>query len=224
MIFENLLWQLKLLSTISVFAMKIKLLKNNQKCFLSYQKSSFSPQDFQFFVLSSSSLFSFLGYCWFSKRSSLMIDSKVYDIIIPLNWVLKCQFWWSKVRIWMLHQLVEYYIAIISVEKSSCPKAKFSLLHWQEDSPALLMLISALHLVWSNTHPEPWIEVAPHDLAKHIIRVWISYLCFRSWSNCLVVKVLDFRMRGLGFKTTGWLQGQFSVSSSNVDEVSIRHS
>ena len=33
------------------------------------------------------------------------------------------------------------------------------------------------------------------------------------WSNDLVVKALDSQSRGPVFKTTGWLQGQLSVSS-----------
>ena len=48
---EILLWHLKLVSTIFSYAIKIKLLKNYQKCFLFYQKISFCPQDYQIFVL-----------------------------------------------------------------------------------------------------------------------------------------------------------------------------
>ena len=33
------------------------------------------------------------------------------------------------------------------------------------------------------------------------------------WSNGLVVKALDSKFRGPVFKTTGWLQGQLSLSS-----------
>ena len=36
----------------------------------------------------------------------------------------------------------------------------------------------------------------------------------RYWSNGLVVKVLDSQSRGPVFKTTGWLQGRLSLSSS----------
>ena len=43
--YKILLWQLKLVSTISSFAIKINLLKNYKKCFSFYQKSSFCPQD-----------------------------------------------------------------------------------------------------------------------------------------------------------------------------------
>ena len=37
---------------------------------------------------------------------------------------------------------------------------------------------------------------------------------FIVWSNGLVVKALDSQSRGPVFKTTGWLQGQLSLSSS----------
>ena len=45
------LWQLKLVSSISIFAINITIIKNYQKCFLIYQKK---------FILPSSSLFSSL--------------------------------------------------------------------------------------------------------------------------------------------------------------------
>ena len=34
-----------------------------------------------------------------------------------------------------------------------------------------------------------------------------------SWSNGIVVKALDSQSRGSVIKTTGWLQGRFSLSS-----------
>ena len=147
--YKILLWQLKLLSTIFIFAIKIKLFKNY------YQKSSFCSQEFQICVLPSSSLFSFLGHCWFYRRSWLIINSIVYDIIMHLNWILKTRIfnvWWSKVLILMLGQLIEYYIQNIFVEKFGCPKANFYLLYWQGDSLAYLVLITALYLIWSNSH------------------------------------------------------------------------
>ena len=70
-----------------VFAIKIKL-KNLLKMTLSYQKSSFCPQDFRIFI-SFSPLLSFLGCWWFYRRGWVMISSKVYDIILFLNWILK---------------------------------------------------------------------------------------------------------------------------------------
>ena len=36
---------------------------------------------------------------------------------------------------------------------------------------------------------------------------------FETWSNGLVVKVLDSQSRGPVIKTTGWLQGRLSLSS-----------
>ena len=50
---EILLWQLKIVSTIFSFAIKIKLWKNYQKCFLFHQKISFCPRDYQIFALHS---------------------------------------------------------------------------------------------------------------------------------------------------------------------------
>ena len=75
--------------TFFIFAIKIKLLKNYQKCSLFYQKSSFCPQHFQIFVLHSSSFFAFLGHCWFYQRSWLMINTNVYGISMTLTWILK---------------------------------------------------------------------------------------------------------------------------------------
>ena len=55
------------------FPIKIKFLKNYQKCFLSYQKRSFCPRDIQSFVLLSSSFY-FFGYCWFYRGSWFIIN------------------------------------------------------------------------------------------------------------------------------------------------------
>ena len=43
----------------------------------------------------------------------------------------------------MLGQLIEYYIENILEEKFNCPKTNFGLLHWQRDSLAYSMLITA---------------------------------------------------------------------------------
>ena len=67
---KSLLWQLKLVSGISIFYQN-KNLTNYQKCFSLYKKGSFFPQNFQSFVLLYSSLFFFLGHCWFYRRSWL---------------------------------------------------------------------------------------------------------------------------------------------------------
>ena len=42
-------------------------------------------------------------------------------------------------------QLIEYYIEKIFVEKFGRPKAKFGLIHWQRDSLAYSVLITALY-------------------------------------------------------------------------------
>ena len=88
LMYEFLLWELKLLFTIFIFAIKVKLSKNYKKCFLFYQKSFFHIRDFQIFTLPSSPLF-FPGNCWFYRRSWLMKNFKVYGIIMSLNSILK---------------------------------------------------------------------------------------------------------------------------------------
>ena len=72
----------------------------------------------------------------------------------------------------MLAQLIEYYIEKTPLEKLGCFKSNFSLLHWQEDSLAYLVLITALYLTWSNSHSDPWIEFGSPILAKYVIKVW----------------------------------------------------
>ena len=45
--------------------------------------------------------------------------------------------------------------------------------------------------------------------------IWnLKYFIFLKWlfENCLAVKALDSQSRGPGFKTTGWLRGQLSLS------------
>ena len=62
-----------------------ELLKDIKNAFYVAIKSSFHPQYFQTFLLPSSCLLSFLGHCRFYRRSWLMTDPKVYDIIMSLN-------------------------------------------------------------------------------------------------------------------------------------------
>ena len=69
------------------------------------------------------------------------------------------------------------------------------------------------------------IYVTKHEKSNKItgtITVFLSVLkcilmiCMNQmflWSNDLVVKALDSQSRGSMFKTTGWLQGQLSLSS-----------
>ena len=64
---------------------KKKTFKKLSKMLFILPKSSFCPPDFQIFVLHSSHLFSFLGYFWFYRRSWLMINSKVYGLIISVK-------------------------------------------------------------------------------------------------------------------------------------------
>ena len=87
---KSLFWQLKLMSTISIFAIKITFKKLSKMLFI-VQKNFFCPEDFQTFVLPSYSLFSFLGRYWSYRRSWLTINSKVYGIIMSLNWTSKTQ-------------------------------------------------------------------------------------------------------------------------------------
>ena len=60
---------------------------------LFYQESFFYPQDFQICVLPSSTLFSildfteYIGHYWFYRRRLFMISSKVYGMIMSLNWI-----------------------------------------------------------------------------------------------------------------------------------------
>ena len=59
-------------------------------------------------------------------------------------------------------------------------------------------------------------RLSKFHLIRHmfIILKALNFLkVFNSWSNELVVKVLDSQSRGPRFKTTGWLQGQLSLSS-----------
>ena len=51
-----------------------------------------------------------------------------------------------------------------------------------------------------------------NDLTQIVMELW-SYGVMELWSNGLVVKALDSQSRGPMFKTTGWLQGQLSLSS-----------
>ena len=76
--YKILLWQLKLVFTISIFAIKIKLLKNHQKCFLLYQESSFCPQIFSNFCTSL-----FLFFFPFLAIADI-IEVNLDIIIIPL--------------------------------------------------------------------------------------------------------------------------------------------
>ena len=56
-------------------------------------------------------------------------------------------------------------------------------------------------------------------LAIFLPKIFYFYLKLSiSWSNDLVVKVLDSQSRGTVFKTTGWLQGHPSKVDKNEDQ------
>ena len=88
--YEILLWQLRLVSTICIFCHQNQTFK--QCCFFN-QKSSFCPRDFQILY---SPLFSFFCHCWFYRRSWFRTNSKVYRIITSLNWSLKTDLFMEK--------------------------------------------------------------------------------------------------------------------------------
>ena len=91
LMYEILLWQLRLVSTICIFCHQNQTFK--QCCFFN-QKSSFCPRDFQILY---SPLFSFFCHCWFYRRSWFMTNSKVYRIITSLNWSLKTDSFHGKI-------------------------------------------------------------------------------------------------------------------------------
>ena len=95
MMYEILLWQLKLVSTIFAihyyFCYENKTFKKLSKMLFVLPKISFWPRDYQIFVFHCFSLFSFLDYCCFYRRSWLMISSKFYDIFMSLICILKTQ-------------------------------------------------------------------------------------------------------------------------------------
>ena len=129
------------------------------------------PFVFSIFVLRSSPLFSFLGHCWFYRRGWFLINSKVYVIIMSLNWILKTQIfnvWRSKVLILVFGQLIEYFIEKIFMEKFDYPKSHFVPLHWQGDSFIYSMLITEPYLIWSKNHRKAWNKVVSQRMAKHV--------------------------------------------------------
>ena len=130
------------------------------------KKSSFYPQDFQICVLPSHSLFSILGPCWFYRRSWLMISSKVYGLIMSLNWILKAHrffnIWWSKVLFLTLgHEQI--WLSQLQLWSTTLAGRQIHLLD---------VLNTSLYLIWSEGHWELWYEVGFQILANHIFRVW----------------------------------------------------
>ena len=72
----------------------------------------------------------------------------------------------SKVMILMLAQLIEYYIEKVIEERFGCLKANFSLLHWQGDSLAYSMLITAFILYDSMVTQNLGLRLGP--------KAWVS--------------------------------------------------
>ena len=89
-LYKIFFWQLKLMSIITIFTIKITFKKLSKMLFI-VEKNLFCPKDFQTFVLPSSSLFFFLGRYWFYRRNWFIINSKAYGIIMSLNWNSKTQ-------------------------------------------------------------------------------------------------------------------------------------
>ena len=182
------------------FFIKLRLLKNDEKCFLYYLKSSFCPRDFQILHCP---LFSFLGHCWFYRRIWFTINSKVYRIIMSLNWNWKTYSFFT--------------------EKFNCPNTNFGPLHWQGDSLAYSMLINVFYLIWSKDHWEPWKEVGSQSLAKYIIRVWTKNLSIRSWRNGLWLRCwISNRWISSSKSLVGSKFGSFFHPSA-VNEMSTRY-
>ena len=132
--------------------------------------------------------------------------------------------WWSKVLILILGQLIEYYIEKILMEKFGCPNTNFGPLHWQGDSLAYSMLITALYLVWSKDHREPWFEVGSQSLAKYIIRVWTNNLWIWSWCNGLWLRRWIFNLWVSSSKPPGGSKVDSAFNPSMVNEMSTRYS
>ena len=82
MIYEILLWEF-------VFAIKIKLYKNYQKWFYFTKKAPFILKFFKFLYFPLPLFLPFLVIANFIEKSSYMISSKIYGLIMSLNWILK---------------------------------------------------------------------------------------------------------------------------------------
>ena len=132
---------------------------------LLHQKSSLYPQDFQIFVYPFSPLFSIPRQCWFYRKSWFITGSKVYGIIMSLNWILRkhrfCNICWSK-----------SLILILVHGQMWLSQGNFAPLYCQGDSFIYAVLISSLYLIWSKGHWEPRSQIGFQNLANHILRVW----------------------------------------------------
>ena len=72
-----------------------------------------------------------------------MISSKVYGMIMSLNWILK------KTTDSLMSGEVKFWYWYLVMDNFGSPKANFGPLHWQGDSFAHLMLIISLCRVYS---------------------------------------------------------------------------
>ena len=103
-----------------------------------------------------------------------MKNSKVYGIIMSLEWILKTHIlqyllkWnfdldsWSTDRVWYR----DFFMKTIG-----CPKANVGLLHLQGDSLAYSMVITGFYLILSKGNWKPRKEVGSQSLVGHIFRV-----------------------------------------------------
>ena len=123
------------------------------------------------FVLPSSSLFSFLGHCWFYGRSWLIINSKVYDIFMSLNWILKIHnsLMSGETKFWswcLVIYLSEYY-----VEKClAFPRPTF-IYHVGKETVSLTQCWS-MHFISYDPMVTQILSLRSQSMTKHIIRVW----------------------------------------------------
>ena len=88
--YEFLLWELKLVCPIFVFASKIKLLESSQKWFYFTKKVPFILRIFKFCTSLFPSFF-IVCHCWFYRIAWLMISCKVFGTVMSLNWIKKTQ-------------------------------------------------------------------------------------------------------------------------------------
>ena len=137
----NFIVRIKACVLYSCFCHQNKTLKKWSKMILLYPKSSLYPQDFHFFFYFSLPLFSILGHGWFYRRSWLVICSKVYDIIMSLNWI-------KKKTESLIPGAVNFWPWYLLMNKFACSKADFGPLHWQGDSFAYSMLITSNFILY----------------------------------------------------------------------------
>ena len=127
---------------------------------LSYftKKAPFVLNIFRIVVLYSSPLFSFLGYCWFYGRSSML---KFNGINMSLNWIPDLETWSIDIESITWRKF--------SWKNLVSPKVNLGLPYWHVGSLAYWMLFTALYFIWNKGPRETWNEVGSQSLAKYII-------------------------------------------------------